>query len=79
MRFLQRPHYTAFNLWLFALATVATCQNIDTARPILREAPDGIANDSLFGYSLVLHEAVANPSSRADALIGARYVVLLIN
>ena len=54
--------------WLFALAT-----NIDTDRPILREVPS-LANDSLFGYSLVLHQTLVNPTNRMQALNGARYV-----
>ena len=71
----ERMHfYTAIFIpaWLFALATVANCQNIDTDRPILREV-SGLHNDSLFGYSLVLHQTIANPSSRDEALRGARY------
>ena len=71
----ERMHfYTAIFIpaWLFAFATVANCQNIDTDRPILREV-SGLHNDSLFGYSLVLHQTIANPSSRDAALRGARY------
>ena len=66
-------YYTAVFIpaWLFALAIVAKCQNIDTDRPILREV-SGLHNDSLFGYSLVLHQTIANPSSRDAALSGAR-------
>ena len=63
--------------WLLALAAiVAHCQNIDTDRPIMREV-SGLASDSLFGYSLVLHQTIANPSNRDAALRGARYDLVL--
>ena len=52
---------------------VAT-QNIDTEQPILREV-NGLAEDSLFGYSLVLHQTLSNPSNMAESISGARYKI----
>ena len=52
------------------VALVAT-HNIDTEQPILREV-DGLADGSLFGYSLVLHQTLSNPSNMAETISGAR-------
>ena len=65
-------NYLTFIPWLLALAIIADCQNVDIDHPILREV-SGLASDSLFGYSLVLHQTTANPSTMAQALNGARY------
>ena len=54
-----------------SLITLVATQNIDTKRPILREV-SGLANDSLFGYSLVLHQTLTNPSNMIEAISGAR-------
>ena len=54
-----------------ALVTLANSSNIDTDKPILREV-SGLRNDSLFGYSLVLHQTSANPTTMDQALRGAR-------
>ena len=54
-----------------SLVTLVATQNIDTNRPILREV-SGLADGSLFGYSLVLHQTLANPSNMAEAISGAR-------
>jgi hypothetical protein len=51
--------------------TLVATQNIDTKRPILREV-NGLADGSLFGYSLVLHQTLANPSNMAETIDGAR-------
>ena len=75
MRFYTAIFTTAL-AWLLTY-TLATGQNIDTDRPILREV-SGLPNDSLFGYSLVLHQTIANPSSRDAALRGARYAIIII-
>ena len=50
---------------------IVTCQNIDTDKPILREV-SGLGEDSLFGYSLVLHQTHSNPSNMEEAINGAR-------
>ena len=47
------------------------CRNIDTRQPILREV-SGLADGSLFGYSLVLHQTLASPSNMDEATAGAR-------
>ena len=52
------------------VALVAT-QNVDTKRPILREV-SGLADGSLFGYSLVLHQTLASPSNMVETINGAR-------
>ena len=54
-----------------SLVTLVATQNIDTKRPILREV-SGLADGSLFGYSLVLHQTLANPSNMTQAISGAR-------
>ena len=53
------------------LVSLVATQNIDTQRPILREV-SGLADGSLFGYSLVLHQTLANPSNMDEAISGAR-------
>ena len=54
-----------------SFVTLVATQNIDTKRPILREV-SGLANGSLFGYSLVLHQTLTNPSNMIEAITGAR-------
>ena len=54
-----------------SLVTLVATQNIDTKRPILRGV-SGLANGSLFGYSLVLHQTLPNPSNMIEAISGAR-------
>ena len=54
-----------------SLVTLVVAQNIDTKRPILREV-SGLAEGSLFGYSLVLHQTLANPSNMTEAISAAR-------
>ena len=54
-----------------SLITLVATQNIDTEKPILREV-NGLANGSLFGYSLVLHQTLSNLSNMAEAISGAR-------
>ena len=58
-------------LWLVSLVAIAICQNIDTDRPILREVND-IADGSLFGYSLVLHQTHSSPSNMEEAISGVK-------
>ena len=53
------------------VSLVALTQNIDTQRPILREV-SGLADGSLFGYSLVLHQTLANPPNMDEAISGVR-------
>ena len=54
-----------------SLVTLVATQNVDTKRPILREV-SGLADGSLFGYSLVLHQTLASPSNMVEAINGAR-------
>ena len=49
----------------------STHWNIDTEQLILREV-NGLADGSLFGYSLVLHQTLSNPSNMDEAISGAR-------
>ena len=53
------------------VAQIANSLNIDTEQPILREVSE-LGDNSLFGYSLVLHQLNANPTTMAEALSGAR-------
>ena len=53
------------------LVSLVATQNIDTQQPILREV-GGLADGSLFGYSLVLHQTLANPPNMDEAISGAR-------
>lgn len=74
MRGEYSPRTAAAALLVVSLVASAACQNIDTDQPILREA-NGLADDSLFGYSLVLHQTDTTPMaslSRENALSGAR-------
>ena len=54
-----------------SLVTLVATQNVDTKRPILRKV-SGLADGSLFGYSLVLHQTLASPSNMVEAINGAR-------
>ena len=54
-----------------SLVTLVATQNVDTKRPILREV-SGLADGSLFGYSLVLHQTLASPSNMVETINGAR-------
>ena len=61
---------------VFLLATLSSsslvaCQSIDTRQPILREV-SGLADGSMFGYTLVLHQTSSNPSNMNQAINGAR-------
>jgi hypothetical protein len=64
-------HLLGSAIFLLISSYPIDCQNIDTRQPILREV-NGVADDSLFGYSLVLHQTLANPSNMAEAIDGAR-------
>ena len=69
----QKRHTTA-QLGMLSLAsfiTIAVCQNIDVDSPISREV-SGLASRDLFGYSLVLHQTNANPTTMAEALQGVK-------
>ena len=70
-RSLQRPMLTLLIITDSLLVSLVATQNIDTQRPILREV-SGLADGSLFGYSLVLHQTLANPSNMDEAISGAR-------
>ena len=50
--------------------------NVDTYQPVLRHVR-GLGRDAYFGYSLVLHQTVANPTTMAEALDGVRWVSLI--
>ena len=65
-----------FALWvvLSLVVTVASANNLDVERPVLREVSD-VGSESLFGYSMVLHQTTASPSNMAEALNGVRYVL----
>ena len=64
-------HLLGSVVFLLISSSLINSQNIDTKQPILREV-NGLADGSLFGYSLVLHQTLANPSSMAEAINGAR-------
>ena len=64
-----------FYLWtvLSLVVALANANNLDVERPVLREV-SSIGNDTLFGYSMVLHQTRDSPSNMAQALNGVRYV-----
>ena len=70
---MQLAHLLSAVVFLLILGSLGpiNCENIDTKQPILREI-NGLAEGSLFGYSLVLHQTLANPSNMAEAISGAR-------
>ena len=68
---MQLAHLLGSVVFLLISSSLTDCQNIDTKQPILREI-NGVADGSLFGYSLVLHQTLFNPSNMAEAISGAR-------
>ena len=69
MRGMYSPHAAVFAALL--LVPLAAIQNIDTDQPIVRQVSD-IANGSLFGYSLVLHQTRSSVANMNESIKGVR-------
>ena len=68
---MQLAYLLSSVVFLLISSSLIDCQTIDTRQPILREI-NGLADGSLFGYSLVLHQTLSNPSNMDEAISGAR-------